>query len=308
MKKLLVLALALLLSAAGGGRLPDTPAAVVVKVEGPVQIEPQGEDLLPATVGARLFPGDRVLPGADGRAVLVYRTGTTREATEELVVEIPGGEAGGDLFSRTLRVLAQAADSDARTRPNRQGMIRPLPGVSPSIIAPRNGIAVMETSPTFRWFPMEGAPGYRVQIRKVGGEIRRFETGPDTAWTLPAGAEALDRGEAYAWTVAPTTRGRPATEAEFTVLDRTRLESVEEQMELLEASGLDPAGDGAFLAAVVYREADLLYAAADALETLEEAGDPLGADAWLLKAEIMDALGDLDAARKAFDNADRMAR
>jgi hypothetical protein len=83
---------------------------------------------------------------------------------------------------------------------------------------------------------------------------------------------------------------------------------VNQDLGTLIQAGLDPAGDGAFLATVIYHEAGLLYDAAAALDFLEGSGIPMSADAWLLKAEIMDALGDLDAAQEAFDQADRLMR
>jgi hypothetical protein len=307
MNKLLVLATSLLLVGAGGPPSQDAPAAVVVKVEGSVQLQMGDGDPRPAAVGARLSVGDRVLPAAESRAIVVYRTGATRQVTEATTIEAPAGAAEGDMFSRTVGVLAQAANSDARSQPNRQGMIRPVPG-APEIISPRNLIKVLGPRPTFRWHPAEGMDGYIVQIRREGSPPVRYPVGSVTTWTLPESEEALVPGEVYWWTVGPSGRGRPSREMQFQLLGTEEQAAIDEQLALLTDSGLDPEGDGAFLATVVYREAGLLYDAARSLAFLEDAGIGLSADAYLLKGEIMDALGELEAAQEAFDQADKVMR
>ncbi len=307
MKKLLVLATSILLLGAGGGVSQDTPAAVVVKVEGSVQLAIGGGDPQAATVGTRLGVGDRILPSANGRAIVVYQTGATRTVTEAVTIEAASAQGDGDMFSRTVEVLSQAASSDARNQPNRQGMIRPVPGY-PEIISPRNRIPVMAVRPTFQWHPTEGAEGYRIQIRKDGGAPVRYEAGAATLWTLPESTPALERGATYWWTVGPTGRGRPSREMQFQVLSEEDFQAVEGQLQALREAGLDPSGDGAFMSAVVYREAGLLYDAAHALDYLEEIREPMGVEAWLLKGEVLDALGDLEGAQAAFDQADRLVR
>lgn len=307
MKKLLVLAIALFLLGAGGPSGQDAPAAVLVKVQGPVQVQLADGEAQSAAVGIRLSIGDRILPGTDGHAVVVYQTGATHHVTEDITIEAPSGEAQGDMFSRTVDVLAQAAASDARSQPNRQGMIRPVPG-APEIIAPRNLMTVMGPRPTFRWHPAEGTEEYIVQIRKEGAPPVRYDVGATTTWTLPDDAEGLEPGATYWWVVGPAGRGRTSEQQRFKVLGADDRATINEEISLLAESGLDPEGDGAFLATVVYHEAGLLYDAARSLDLLEEAGIPLSADTYLLKGEIMDALGDLEAAQEAFDQADRVAR
>ena len=69
--------------------------------------------------------------------------------------------------------------------------------------------------------------------------------------------------------------------------------------------GLDPAGDGRLLAAVVFTDLGLYYDAARALTEMEESGERLGADLLLLKGAV---LGRLEEAREAFDLADALLR
>jgi hypothetical protein len=258
-------------------------------------------------VGVRLSVGDRVLPGTSASAIIVFQTGATREVTEATTIEAASGGGDGDRFSRTVQVLAQAATSDARNQPNRQGMIRPVPG-TPEIIAPRNMIKVLGPRPTFSWHPSEGITEYIIQIRREGSRPVRYQVGATTTWTLPEEEEGLEAGATYWWTVGPAGRGRPSREMQFQVLSEDEQAVVMEEITLLAESGLDPEGDGAFLATVVYREAGLLYDAARSLGFLEDAGIPLGVGTYLLKGEIMDALGDLEAAQAAFDQADKVVR
>ena len=307
MKKLLVLVTTLSLLGAGGRTLQDTPVALVARVQGTVQVQIGDGGPQPAAVGTRLSAGDQILPEAESQAIVVYQTGASRVVTSNTIIQAPSGSTENNLFSRTVQVLAQAATSDARSQPNRQGMIRPVPG-APEIISPRNLIKVLGPRPTFSWHPAEAIAAYIVQIRSEGSPPVRYEVGSVTSWTLPASEPGLTPGVVYWWTVGPTGRGRPSREMKFQVLSNEEHDAVNEQLGILVGAGLDPAGDGAFLATVVYREAGLLYDAAGSLEFLEGAGTPLSADAYLLKAEILDALGDLEAAQEAFDQADRVIR
>jgi hypothetical protein len=277
-----------LAAAAAVPSFQDAPAAVLVKVQGDVQVRLGAAAPVAATVGARLGVGDQVLPGSGAEAVVVHRTGRTQVVREAVTIE--GAEAGaqGDMFTRTVRVFAQAANSGG-----------------PAPIAPRNGLKVQDTRPTLTWFSAPGASGYRVQLREEGSPPRRFEVGGDTVFTLPADAE-LTRGGTYHWTVAPL-QGRPVMEQTFTVATPDELAQVEGALTAIQGMGLDPADEGRLLVAVVYTDLGLLYDAARAIASLEEEGS-LSADVFLLKGEVLDALGHFDEARKAFDRADGMMR
>ena len=303
----IVLAAALLLPAlAGPAAAQDAPAALVVKLQGEVSIRRAGATA-PAAVGARLEPGDEVVPAAGARAYLVHRSGQTQVVAERTTIAAPAaGTAQGDVFSRTVRVLAQAANSNARTQPNRQGMIRPIPG-EPVLVAPRNGIKVSGVYPTFRWLPVEGATGYTLQLRSEGERPRRFQLGAVTEWTLPEKEAALVPGRTYQWTIAPTG-GRPTREVPFTVLADAERQQLASGIEAISGLGLDPRGEGQLLAVVVFTDLGRYYDAAAALDRMETAGDALGPDLYLLKGEVLDALGRLDEARAAFDRADALLR
>ncbi len=298
--------LAALLVAAGPLTAQEDAAALVVRLQGGVQVRHAGAEPVPAAVGQPLAGGDEVVPETGARAILITRTGATQIVTEATTVTAPEAAAPSDMFARAVRTLAQAASGDARSAGGRQGMIRPIPG-EPVLVAPRNGLTLTAARPTFRWMEVEGAPGYTIQIRNVdGGRPVRFETGDETEWTLPHDADALEPGATYAWTVAPV-RGRPTREQRFTVLGADAADELRATLHEVEALGLDPEGDGAFLTALVYRDLELPYEARTALARAEEGGS-MGAEAWLLKGDILNLLGHAEEARAAFDKADEMMR
>lgn len=282
----------------------EDPAALVVRVQGDVQIR-HGGGTVPAAQGARLAVGDQVIPAEGARAILITRTGANQVVTEATTIEEPRSGGNPDLFARAMSTLAQAASADARTAGGRQGMIRPIPG-EPVLVAPRNQLTVSRTRPTFSWMAVEGATGYTIQVRNTaGGPPMRFQV-TTTEWTLPENEAELQAGAVYAWTVAPTG-GRPTREQQFTVIRQEDYELLTSTLGEIRAMGLDPMGDGLFLTAVVFRDLELYYDAARALDAVEKAGD-MSADLYLLKGEILNVLGHEEEARKAFDKADALMR
>lgn len=280
------------------------PAALVVRLQGDVQVR-RGGSTAAAAVGTRLAAGDEVLPASGARAILITRTGAQQVVTQATTVEEPRGGGNPDLFERALSTLAQAASADARTAGGRQGMIRPIPG-EPVLVAPRNGLIVTADRPAFSWMAVEGAASYTLQLRKVdGGRPMRFEV-PATEWTLPPDQPALETGATYAWTVAPKG-GRPTREQQFRVIGTEDNQLLASTLGEVRAMGLDPMGDGLFLTAVIYRDLGLFYDADVALKELEKAGE-MSADLYLLKGEILNVLGHEEEARKAFDKADALMR
>lgn len=283
----------------------EDPAALVVRLQGEVQVRHAGASPTAAAVGERLLAGDEVLPASGARAILITRTGAQQVVTSATTVTEPRGGGNPDMFARAMRTLAQAASADARTAGGRQGMIRPIPG-EPVLVAPRNGLTVTSPRPTFSWLLVDGAAGYTIQIRRVdGGRPIRFESTPNH-FTLPDDVPALLPGAEYAWTVAPL-RGRPTREQRFRVIDPTEYADLAATLDEVVELGLDPSGDGLFLSAVVYRDLDLFYEAAAALEELERSG-ALTAELYLLKGEILTEIGRAEEARAAFDRADEMMR
>ena len=285
----------------------DDPAALVVRVQGDVQVRRGSAEPAAAMVGERLDVGDQVVPAPGGRAILVLRTGATQIVTESTTVSAPSGGGNPDMFARAVRTLAHAATTDASAIVGRQGMIRPLPG-EPVLVAPRNDLVVSSLRPAFTWLPVDGATGYTLQVRVVGGgRPERFQVGHATVWSLPEEHPDLIRGETYAWTVAPTG-GRPTREQQFRVIGPDVQEQLSESLTALADLGMPPESDGLFFAVMVYRDLELFYDAATGISAMEAAEMSLSAEMYLLKGEIFTELGQGDEARKAFDKADEMMR
>lgn len=279
------------------------PLAVIVKVDGTAEVQRAATNR-PAQVGLALEAGDRVVPTAGGRVVLLHKSGRTEVAAQAVTIQASQEADRAGLFSRTVRTLDNVAAATAKTDPNRQGMIRPIPG-TPAPIAPRNGMKVLDTRPTLTWFSVPGAEGYTVQLRRDGAAPIRWDTDADTSWTLPSTSPALLPGATYQWTVAPRGSARVAPPQSFTVASASDYTSIAQALDALAATGLDPAADGAFLAAVIYHDAGFAYEADGALAVVEATGDPVGRSFLLLRGAVHDALGRLDEAAAAFARADQ---
>lgn len=280
------------------------PAAVVIQMAGKVELQRAGKTV-PIAVGTPLEAGDRVVVPGGSKAVLMYRTGKIETATAPVTIAARESEQVGNLYRQTMQTIAQVATTDAARQPNRQGMIRPVPG-EPTPIAPRNGIRVLDVRPTFSWFAVPGAGSYMIQLRRTdvaGSRPVRFQAGMDTVWSYPTTAPPLIPGATYHWTVAAGAAGRPAQENTFRVVDGETLARVQGMLDDLTAAGVDPSADGLFVTALWYRDTGLYYEAHRALTGLAAAGGT-GRTVYLLHGEVLDRIGDLEAASRAFRAAD----
>lgn len=275
----------------------DAPAAVVLRVQGEVTWQRGDAEPTAAAVGTRLSEGDRLSPAEGASAVLVTRSGRREDVTEPIVLEPGEGAEYGDVFTRAIGVLAQAAQGTGRSAPNRQGMIRPIPGTA-APVSPKNGIMVMEAQPRLTWFSLEGVDEYTVQIRTEGQVPQRFTTA-DTSFIVP---RALAAGRTWYWTVGAGRRVAP--EESFQTLSDDSATLLVRALAELRQLGLEPDGAGRFLSVIVLADLGLYYTALEELAGIEADSNELSADALLLKGEILDRLGRLDEARDAFDAAD----
>lgn len=305
MRRLSGLAVAAALALAAPLAAQGDPAALVIRVQGGVDVTHGGSAPAPASIGEQMFVGDGVLPSSGARAVLITRAGAQQIVTERTTIAEPSGGGNPDIFDRALATLAQAAGTDATTG-GRQGMIRPIPGET-ALVAPRNALNVASPRPTFTWTATPGQT-YDLMLRKLdGGRPVVYEVGADTTWALPDSAAALDQGAAYQWTIFVGGRrtGRALPPQDFRVIGLEESVDLEDYLEEIAVFGLDPRGDGLFLTVVAYRDMGLFYEARAALEDVESTG-PLSWELYKLKGEILAELGHEEEARAAFDRADAL--
>lgn len=297
----------LLITGVAMATLAPDPVALLVKYEGDVQVQRPGADApLGGEVGLQLLAGDRLLVPEGGRAVFLYRTGRLVNASAAVTIEEMEETEASSLFTSTVRTLGEVATTDARTQPNRQGMIRPIAG-APAPVAPRNEVRVLGVRPTFTWYAVPEARGYMLQLQRKGPDSPspvRYQVGTDTTWTLPASETPLVPGATYTWTVGGDGVGRVAAPQQFTVIGGEELAELQSHLNGLIEAGIDPAADGLFLTALAYRDAGLFYEARRALRQLEEQGDGSGSTFFMLKGEVLDALGELEGAEAAFRTAE----
>ena len=306
MRKLAAAATCIVVAAATPSAAQEGPAALLIQLQGEVLVAHGQAPPTPAAVGEQMFVGDRVLPSAGSRAILITRTGGQQIVTNQVTIEEPRGGGNPDMFARTVATLVRAASTDASTI-GRQGMIRPIPGKT-ALVGPRNQLAVSSPRPTFTWTQTPGQP-YDLMLQKPGEAPRIFEVGTDTVWTLPDSVPDLEAGETYRWTVFVGGRrgGRPEPQQEFRVISLFESVEMQDYLEEISVFGLDPMGDGLFLTVVALRDLELFYNARDAIFEVESQAS-LSADLYMLKGEIMAALGHEDEALAAFDKADELMR
>ena len=281
------------------------PAALVIRVDGDVDVTHGDAPPTPAAVGEQMFVGDGVLPDDGSRAILITRGGAQQVVTERTTISEPRGGGNTDIFDRALATLAQAASTNTSTG-GRQGMIRPIPGQT-ALVAPRNDLTVASPRPTFRWTATPGQ-SYDLMLRSLaGGRPMLFEVGTDTVWTLPDSLPDLELGTGYQWTVFVGGRrgGRAMQPQNFRVIGLEESVDMEEYLEQIAVFGLDPMTDGLFLTVVAYRDMGLFYEARDALEAVEREAS-LSWELYRLKGEILAELGHEEEARAAFDRADEL--
>jgi hypothetical protein len=284
----------------------SAPAALVIRVQGDVDVTHGDEPPMPASVGEQMYVGDGVLPDDGSSAILITRGGAQQVVTERTIISEPRAAGNTDIFDRAIATLAQAVNTNTSTG-GRQGMIRPIPGQT-SLVAPRNDLKVASARPTFSWTATPGQ-SYDLMLRRIeGGRPMLYEVGADTTWTLPDSVADLEAGAAYQWTVFVGGRrgGRAMQPQDFRVIDVVEAVELEDYLEDIEVFGLDPRGDGLFLTVIAYRDMELFYEARDALHEVEREGT-LSWEIYRLKGEILAELGQEEAARAAFDRADALS-
>ena len=272
--------------------------AVITAVAGEGSIHPAaGSATFPPAVGSLLSAGDS-LHLADGAwAVLLFQGGEIRRLERSTRIAPPVESPRPGLLARAVQTLVQVASTDLRAQPNRQGMIRPLPGTI-VLRAPRNEILLSAPRPTFAWTKVPDVEHYRLLIRAEGGRVLRFEAIADTLWTVPDDAPPLTPGD-YSWTVAAEPRGRPAEAQRFRIPAAAEHQALAEALATLQAFP-DAGGETLLLGeAILYHAAGYQYEARQRMERLLARAPAASPQVHHLHAAILEALGEAEAVEEA---------
>lgn len=247
----------------------DAAVAVVLRAGG---LSAPADGAVSPKVGAFLEPGDRLLPPAEGRLVLLMYDGSTVSVEEPM--QVPQATGDTDRLFRLLRALLghrpqETIDDEEplRSEASKGGGDHPMP------VRPAGDRRVRAITPELVWRAAEGAQAYRVHIWSLDDEVLELDAGADTAWILPP-ESALTPGTDYTWAVAPLPGTDVGPRARFHVASREILDEVARELGGLRARGLDPEADGLLVAAALFRSMALPYDALAILEDLRERGDP----------------------------------
>ena len=221
------------------------PAALVIRVEGDVDVTHGGEPPAPASIGEQMYVGDGVIPDDGSRAVLITRAGQPSRSLPSRR-RSPSPASGRETPTSSIAPSPPWRRPRTRTRPpvGRQGMIRPIPGQTALVVARAT------TSPCPVPDPRSAGPrrqeqSYDLMLRSLdGGRPMLFEVGNDTTWALPDSLPDLELGASYQWTVfvgRPPWSGR-AMQPQTFKRHRPGAGSVEltDYLDQIAVFGLDP--------------------------------------------------------------------
>lgn len=279
------------------------PAAVIVEISGRGTIHSvAGVPPRLALPGSHLASRDSLDLSANATATLLLRSGSVQRVARSIRLPADTVQPRAGLLSLAFQTFAQIASTDVRGQPNRQGMIRPLPGTV-VLRSPRNEILLATGRPTFVWMPVDGAPRYRLLIQRPAGEPLRFSGIADTTWVLPLDTPDLEAG-LHTWTVAAEPGGRPGEGQRFRVA--TPEERVAVASALRELGGSNAGGEPEgfpLAAAMTYHAAGFHYDALGALDHHLRGDGPASRELHLLHAAVLEATGDIDEAAAARERA-----
>jgi hypothetical protein len=286
----------------------EPAAAMVVKVQGKVELRPARGDAKRLAVMDLLYPGDRLRAEGDSQADLVFEKDGRREQLR------PGAEATVGKAGCRPAEAVQAVKKARPAKPvvldglreldrNSQGATvvprGPVDEKQPAVV-PVADSRVLSDQPTFSWQAVPKAKRYRVEVFTLTG--RKMWTAEPTEARLPypSKEKPLPRGREFTWRAYAETEDEvlPCGSAGFYVVSAAELKELEPLREL--AASSDP--DDLVLAAVGY-EAKQLYA--EALEVYERLcrqspGEPAFQAA---RAVLLERAGRRDEAKAAWAKA-----
>ncbi len=244
------------------------PAAMVIDLEGKVEIRPSGSPTRAAEVGDLLYPGECLAVPGGGSATLSILGAGARESIK------PGTEATVGLKGCIPPESVASRKDQPRAVATTMKGLRPTPGDGRKAgvgfrgdperslaITPISGTTVVVDRPSLAWPSEEKIETYRVKLLSgAGRELWKVETKVPRL-DYPVGKEPLQAGFVYRWEVTDQDF-RKVAHGEFTAATDS------ERMQLDELKPLASSGDRADRrsAALAYRR---LAAYAEAIAVSE---------------------------------------
>jgi tetratricopeptide (TPR) repeat protein len=188
---------------------PSGPVAMVLTTKGKVSFG-SGQDK-PHRVGAAdlLRPGDRLEAADAGEAVLLFLADRHRErlkpgvrasiskkgCTPADAVEVLPPSKLAPVQAESLRDLSGSSRGAV-------GILRGEPPPTPQVATPIFGAVVLTDRPALSWLPVEGADGYRVELRSGDGQRVLWRVTVKEPRLPYPDKPALRQGAKYLWRVS----------------------------------------------------------------------------------------------------------
>jgi hypothetical protein len=206
---------------------PAVPVAMVLKADGPITLVRGGKNSV-LEGACLLLPGDRIEPGANVEAVVVFFHDGHREKLKAKAVAVVGARQcqGPDVereavaitpplprmrqLEEHLKGLNQAGQAHAGTTGR-----NPALGAAPRV-SPIDNARVVTDHPTLSWKERPGARAYQITLSgsKVGKpEVQLWTvTSAGTRLPYPEDKMCLDWGATYRWRVVALLDGNKTEE------------------------------------------------------------------------------------------------
>jgi tetratricopeptide (TPR) repeat protein len=266
----------LLATVAAQAASPPQPfVAMVLRVEGHVELRPVKGDPRPAEAMDLLHSGDLLTTQTDGSAIVVFCSDGRRERVRprcQATIGVPGCAP-----STAVEPLPASAKEQETVREALKGLsaasrgavavLRDPPGNAGAAVHPFNGTRVLTNRPDFSWHPDKAARSYRLEVSEgSSGRLIWKETTTSASEKYPASSNPLRHGRAYVWRVIAIEESvdQPWAAGEFFVLSAIEAATLERLRPLTRSD--DPADLS--LAAAVFESKGVLDEAVRLYERL----------------------------------------
>jgi hypothetical protein len=275
--------------------------ALISTLKGSVSIKSASGQVTPASIKAKLLPGDEVSTMKDASTTVLYYTGKeVNLAANKRYVVAQGTEEDsflkrlGRVFSNLLWSSGSSRSMLGATRKVGKEASVSLRGVHPCMNVLRGNMLM------FEWLDLRfvSARRYELIVRKADGSIVKRVTVQDTTLAaITISDTELAPGQEYRWQVWDLGSEKGAGEIAFTVLSEDKIRKLDESLKQIDAEcSKDTSGfRRVLLRSLLYVEFDLMREAESSLSTLVQLKPDFAIGHEML-AEVYAKVGKLDQA------------